>query len=320
MAVAVLRSSDGRLRAGWRFLLAIILFIASQTVVSLLFRPAELISARAAMAFAVILSINIGIFAVLSRTLDRATKPLAYIGFSRDVPVLRLIAVGFVFGAALVSLAVFFIAVGGSTAFRWRMNGMMLQAAAVQLALFPIAALHEEVAFRGYPFQRLVESIGAWWAIALLSALFALLHLGNPNATIFGAFNTAAIGALLAVAYVFTRSMWLVWGIHWGWNLVLAVAYGLVVSGFETDGPVDGSVAGPEWLTGGAYGIEGGASGSIAIVIGFGILLWLIRQPSLVGRPAPPPLSYIAARVSPISGESGSSSSPSSSASSSSPG
>src|SRR5262245_45822445 len=145
MAVAVLRSADGRLRAGWRFLIAVILFIASQTVVSLLFRPAELISVRAAAAFAVILAINIGLFAMLSRTLDRATKPLAYLGFSREVRVLRLIAVGFVFGAALVSLAVFIIALGGSTTFRWRMNGMMLEAAAAQLALFPIAALHEEV-------------------------------------------------------------------------------------------------------------------------------------------------------------------------------
>jgi membrane protease YdiL (CAAX protease family) len=316
MAVAVLRSRDGRVRAVWRFLVAVLLFLASQTTVSLLFRPAQLISARAAIAFAIILAINVGLFAMVSRMLDRATNPLAYIGFPRDVPVLRLIAVGFVLGAVLVSLAVFFIAVGGSTTFRWRMNGMMLQAAAVQLALFPIAALHEEVAFRGYPFQRLIESIGAWPAIAVLSLLFAVPHLGNPNSTIFAAFNTAAIGALLAIAYVFTRSLWLVWGIHWGWNLVLAVAYGLVVSGFDTDGPVDGSVAGPEWLTGGAYGIEGGASGSIAIVIGFGMLFWLVRQRSLVGQPAPRPMSYVAA-ARPISGERGPAPSASSSSSSS---
>src|SRR5262245_11210858 len=141
MAVAVMRSPDGRVRAGWRFLLVTILFIGSQTVVSLLFRPAELISGRAAIAFALILAINIGIAAALSRTLDRATRPLAYIGFSRDVAVLRLIAVGFAYGAVLVSLAVFLIALGGSTTFQWRMNGMMLLAAGLQLALFPIAAL-----------------------------------------------------------------------------------------------------------------------------------------------------------------------------------
>src|SRR5262245_31714961 len=206
MAVAVLRSPDGRVRAGWRFLVAILLLIASPTVVSLLMRPAELISARAAIGFALILTINIGLFVALSRTLDRATKPLAYIGFSRDVPVLRLIVVGFAFGAVLVSLAVFMIMLGGSTTFQWRMSGMMLRAAGVQLILFPIAALHEEVAFRGYPFQRLIESIGAWPAITILSLLFALPHLGNPNSTTYAAFNTAAIGAVLVGAYVAPRS------------------------------------------------------------------------------------------------------------------
>jgi len=92
--------------------------------------------------------------------------------------------------------------------------------------------------------------------------------------------------------------------------LVLAVGYGLSVSGFDTDGPVDGFAAGPEWLTGGAYGIEGGASGSIAIVVGFGVLLWLVRRSGLIGAPAPPPSTYVIASSSP------SSSSPSDSSSS----
>ena len=95
---------------------------------------------------------------------------MAYIGFSTDVPVARLIAMGFVFGAAMVSLAVLAIAIGGTVSFRWRMDGAMLQAAAVQMAVYPIAALHEELMFRGYPFQRLTESIGAWPAVIIVSA------------------------------------------------------------------------------------------------------------------------------------------------------
>ena len=180
------------------------------------------------------------------------------------------------------------------------------------MAVYPIAALHEELMFRGYPFQRLMESIGAWPAVIILSLLFAVPHLYNPNSTIFAAFNTAAVGSLLGAAYLLTRSLWLPWGIHWGWNLVLAVGYGLSVSGFDTDGPVDGLAMGPEWLTGGAYGIEGGASGSIAIVVGFGVLLWLVRRPGLIGASAPPPSTYVIASSSPSS----SSSSPSDSSSS----
>jgi hypothetical protein len=303
MTVAVLHSPDGRLRPIWRFLIAIALFLLSQVAVSYLLRPNSILTARAVFAFATVLTINVAVFAALSRVLDRATRPLAHIGFSPDVPVLRLIVVGFVYGAALVSLAVLIIALGGSTTFHWRMNSVMVQAAATQFALFPIAALHEEVAFRGYPFQRLIDSVGAAPAVIVLSVLFALPHLANPNSTIFAAFNTAAVGALLAAAYLATRSLWLPWGIHWGWNLVLGVAYGLSVSGFDTDGPIDGSVAGPAWLTGGAYGIEGGASGSIAIVAGFVGLLWLVRRPALIGTPAPQPSAYIAAPIPSITGE-----------------
>jgi membrane protease YdiL (CAAX protease family) len=295
MAFPVLRSPDGRIRPLWRFLIASVLAFVCQLLVGLLLRPAGLTSLVTTIAFALVLAINVSLFIAMSLMLDRTTRPLDYIGFSTAVPAARQIVVGFVFGAVLVSIAVIVIALTGTTTFGWRMDGSMALAAATQIVLFAIAALHEEVVFRGYPLQRLTESLGSWPAVIVLSLMFALPHLTNPNSTLFAAFNTAAIGALLAMAYLFTRSLWFVWGIHWGWNLVLAVGYGLIVSGFDTDGPVNGSVNGPDWLTGGAYGIEGGASGSIAIVIGFGVLLWLVRQPALVGLPAPPPSAFVIA-------------------------
>jgi uncharacterized protein len=299
MATAVLRSPDGRVRPIWRFLIAAVLACACWIGVGLLLRPASIVNGVAAIAFAMAVAVNVSIFFALSLTLDRAVRPMAYIGFSPDVPVARLMTIGFAFGAAMVSVAVLLIAIGGTVSFRWRIDGAMLQAAAVQMVVFPIAALHEELMFRGYPFQRLTESIGAWPAVIILSLLFAVPHLYNPNSTLFAAFNTAGVGSLLGAAYLVTRSLWLPWGIHWGWNLVLAVAYGLSVSGFDTDGPVDGSAMGPEWLTGGAYGIEGGASGSIAIVVGFGVLLWVIRRPAMIGAPAPPPSTYVISSCSP---------------------
>jgi membrane protease YdiL (CAAX protease family) len=318
MAMAVLRSSDGRVRPLWRFLIAATLAIICWVGIGVLLRPASLVTPIAMIAFVVIVAINVSIFFALSLTLDRASQPMAYIGFSTDAPVARLILVGFVFGATMVSMAVALMALGGTLSFRWRPDAAMLSAAALQLVLFPIAALHEEIMFRGYPFQRLTESVGRWAAVLIVSVLFALPHLFNPNSTMFAAFNTAAVGALLAAAYLLTRSLWLAWGIHWGWNFVLAVAYGLSVSGFDTDGPVDGVAMGPAWLTGGAYGIEGGASGSIAIVVGFGVLLWLVRQPVLVGMPTPPPSAYVMPSSSspPSSSSSSSSSSPSPSSSS----
>jgi membrane protease YdiL (CAAX protease family) len=302
MAVAVLRSPDGRVRPIWRFLIAAVFYIACEFTVVQLLRPTEMISAGSIAVLTILVGLLTGVFSALSRTLDRATNSLAYMGFPRDVPVARSIVVGFLCGAALISLAVLVQAIGGSTTFRWRMNGAMAQAAAMQFVLFAVAALHEEVAFRGYPFQRLTESIGPVWAVIVVAALFTVPHIGNPSSSLFSAFNTAGAGVLLAAAYLCTRSLWFVWGLHWGWNFVLAVVYGLSVSGFDTDGPVDGTVAGPQWLSGGAYGIEGGASGTIAIAIGFAVLLWLRGRPMLLGGPAPPPSVYVAVPAPAISG------------------
>ena len=299
MAIAVLRSPDGRVRPGWRFLMAAGGYFLTRFIVNLLFRPVSLVSVGAAFGFVLTLAINVGIFAMLSATLDRARRPLAYIGFPREVPVVRLVAVGFTYGAAMVSIAVLLLLAGGATTFELHINGPMMRAATLQFAVFAVAALHEETLFRGYPFQRLTESIGAAPAIVAVSALFALPHLANPFSTVYAAVNTAAIGALFATAYLSTRSLWLVWGMHWGWNFVLAVAYGLNVSGFDTDGPVDGRVQGAEWLTGGAYGIEGGAVGSVAILAGYAGLLWLARQHALIGPPAPPTAAYVVSAAIP---------------------
>src|SRR4029453_4766082 len=100
----------------------------------------DLISPIALIAFAIVVSVNVSIFFAWSLTLDRTRRPMAYIGFSTDVPVGRVIPIGFAFGAAMVSLPVLPIAIGGTISFRWRMDGAMLQAAAVQMAVFPIAA------------------------------------------------------------------------------------------------------------------------------------------------------------------------------------
>src|SRR5687767_7327337 len=139
MATAVLRSPDGRVRPIWRFLIAAVLAFLCTMGVGLLLRPPSIDTPIAVIGFALIVAINVSIFFALSLTLDRAARPMAYIGFSTNVPVARLIIVGLIFGAAMVSFAVLLIALGGTTSFRWRADGAMLQAAALQLMLYPIA-------------------------------------------------------------------------------------------------------------------------------------------------------------------------------------
>ena len=77
MAVAVLRSVDGRVRPGWRFVIAAVLAILAQLAAFRLMSPPSLNSASAMVMFSVMLAIDLAIFTVLSRTIVRATSPLA---------------------------------------------------------------------------------------------------------------------------------------------------------------------------------------------------------------------------------------------------
>jgi len=121
-----------------------------------------------------------------------------------------------------------------------------------------LAALNEELVFRGFPLQLLIEGIGEWPAIIAMSALFGALHLNNPNASFLGILNTILAGILMSLAYVRTRSLWMPYAIHAGWNLGLGFVFGFPLSGIDIPSLWTTGTAGSETILGGDYGPEGG--------------------------------------------------------------
>jgi membrane protease YdiL (CAAX protease family) len=132
-------------------------------------------------------------------------------------------------------------------------------------AVLAPAALSEEVLFRGVPLLLLAALLGRWPALVLLSVLFALAHALNPNATAPGLANIALAGILLSLAFFAPGGIWTAWGAHLGWNATLA-ALDAPVSGTPFRIPfIDYEPGGPWWLTGGAFGPEGGLTATVAI-------------------------------------------------------
>jgi len=145
--------------------------------------------------------------------------------------------------------------------------------------LLLFAAANEELLFRGYAFQRLVDSVGAFWAVAITSALFGVAHLFNPSSTPLSTANTALAGILLSLAYLKTRALWLPIGLHWSWNFTMGPVLGLPVSGLNiTPTLLRAETAGPVWLAGGAYGPEGGIVMTVVCVV---VVIWLARSRTL---------------------------------------
>src|SRR6185437_145917 len=129
-----------------------------------------------------------------------------------------------------------------------------------------LAAVGEELAFRGGAFRVLEDSLGTMGALAGSAALFGLLHAVNPGATVV---SSAAIaleaGVLLGAAYALTRNLWLPIGIHLGWNFTEGGIFGVSISGgAAAKGLFSVSLVGHTLLTGGQFGPE---ASIVAIVV-----------------------------------------------------
>jgi hypothetical protein len=107
---------------------------------------------------------------------------------------------------------------------------------------------------------------GTWIALALTSAFFGFGHLGNPDATWFaGLAISLEAGIMLGAVYLLTRRLWVAIGIHAAWNFTQGWVYSIPVSGGDAPlGLLITRRVGPDWLTGGEFGLEASA---VALVI-----------------------------------------------------
>jgi membrane protease YdiL (CAAX protease family) len=132
--------------------------------------------------------------------------------------------------------------------------------------VFLPAVIHEELAFRGYVFQKLL----AWHRAAAYffsAIIFAALHGGNLAVSWLALTNIALAGVMLALAYERTRRLWFPIGIHLAWNLGSGPILGYEVSGYHARSTLLlTSGWGADWLTGGAFGMEGSVCATVVEV------------------------------------------------------
>ncbi|MFQ5778138.1 MAG: lysostaphin resistance A-like protein [Terriglobia bacterium] len=288
---ALFLAPDGRLRASWRFGLFIpgfgLLAVGLLAPLGFLLgapNPSDGIGAKF-MVFGVAGAVAAALAAYfLLRWVDRQSFRTLGLWFYESWG--RELGLGLAGGLVMLTVVVALLWALGLVAFRPGTLGVpgMLRGAVLYLLVFLPAAAFEELLFRGYPFQRLVEGPGPFFAVFLLSALFGLVHLRNPSATALSTTNTVLIGILLALAYLKTRALWLPLGVHLAWNFFLGFVYSLPVSGLvlpEKMFAVD--ISGPAWLSGGNYGPEGSV---ITTGVALTATVWLARTKRLGVSPA----------------------------------
>ncbi|QTD40422.1 CPBP family intramembrane glutamic endopeptidase [Sporosarcina sp. Te-1] len=139
------------------------------------------------------------------------------------------------------------------------------------LILFILVGFSEEIFFRGYVMSTMASRNHPKWAIYVVSAvIFSIAHGMNPNVSLLGLLNILMVGLLFAYMFDATKSLWLPIGYHMTWNYFQGNVFGFAVSGTTPHGIYNVSVdAGNEWLTGGAFGLEGGLLATLLIILGF---------------------------------------------------
>ena len=256
------------------------------------------------------------LYKLLCRLLD--DKPLAFVGLAFHKRWKVELGTGFALGALMIFAVAAFEAALGQADFSWMLSAAasprhVLWWAVCALIVFFVTGTTEELSFRGYPFQRLVDAIGPAGAVAVFSILFGLVHLGNSSHTWLSTLNTMLVGVTLSIAYLRTRALWLPIGIHVSWNFFQGYVLGFPVSGIL----LPAALARPEihgvlWLSGGAYGPEGSVLASGVIVLATAYLLLSkriyvskeMRELVLTQVPSPPnrPQSPEAGGVSRLQG------------------
>jgi len=124
------------------------------------------------------------------------------------------------------------------------------------LAEMILASVLEEILFRGVLFRILIGWLGVWKALAISAVLFGLAHLPNEGFSMAAFVVVVLAGALFSAAYLLHQRLWLPIGLHFGWNFTSSAVFGLSTSGSSPTGYLRTTMAGPEWLTGGRFGVE----------------------------------------------------------------
>ena len=213
-------------------------------------------------------------------------RGLASIGFNGSGPkrFLRGYAVGlaFLLGVVGVIWALGGYSVQGGGAFGSANAVAALGPIVILLLGFIVQGSTEEIVTRGWLMSTITSRHGLAWGLGLSSVLFGLLHAANikPSPELLtGVLNVIMFGIFIGLYAAREGSLWGACGWHAAWNWLLGLGFGLEVSGQVIDTtPLVVDLATrtetPWWITGGAFGPEGGIVTTVFLIVGSAVLLW----------------------------------------------
>lgn len=249
------------IRAGWRFLLYLLMAAAIGFALGFILQPLNVHGA--ARLWVQLVSEAMVVIAAIVPALVMARiekRPFGAYGLPAREAFGKLFWVGCVWG--LLAITLLLASIRGLHGFYFghlALHGFrILKFALFWAAFFLLVGFFEEFLLRGYTQFTLTEAIGFWPAAIILSAAFGALHLGNSGEAWIGVLSAALIGFFFCLTLRRTGSLWFAIGFHQAFDWGETFLYSVPNSGTVEPGHLlNSSFHGPLWLTGGSVGPEG---------------------------------------------------------------
>ncbi len=270
--------SDNTPRAGWRFVLYLLLFTAMAFVLSrsMHYAAHHVLRSLPHLWFALIgeglVLIAAIVAAVIMSSIEK--RPFGEYGLPRQSAFGTHFWTGCAWGLLGISSLLLAIHIAGDFSFgNFVLHGArLLKFAAFWGLLFLLVGFFEEFLFRGYTQFTLTQGMGFWPAAILLSTVFGAVHLGNQGEALLGALAASFIALFFCLTLRRTGTLWFAVGFHAAWDWGESYLYSVPDSGQVSPGHLlSSSFHGSRWITGGTVGPEGSVLVFILIAA-----LWLL--------------------------------------------
>ncbi|MCL1917225.1 MAG: CPBP family intramembrane metalloprotease [Peptococcaceae bacterium] len=310
----IFKNKYGEIRSGWGLSLLGAAFIAVQFMVVMIVGVAALVMAAAEAPVSdtaeyqnrvaemasrlegsygvqyFMLVMIIGVVLLLFWLLYK--RPLAQMGLDRK-GWLKQLLFGCVFGIVSMGLVVAVLVLtktASITHVDW--SGVGHPGFIGGLVLFIFVGFNEELMSRGFMMTALKTTRLKWLIVVLPAVMFSVLHIPNfwvmqesVQAYVVGValVNLMLVGILFAFLFIKTGRLWAPIGYHITWNFFQGSVFGMAVSGGDGKVSIMNTVfAGPDWVTGGAFGAEGGVVCTLVILLGLIYVRFFMKKPGHV--------------------------------------
>ncbi|MDW8750634.1 type II CAAX endopeptidase family protein [Streptococcus suis] len=134
----------------------------------------------------------------------------------------------------------------------------------------------EELLTRGWMFSSLSAKYNIPVGALVSSLFFTFLHLGNDGISLIPLLDLTLFAILACLVMLKTGNLWVISGIHAAWNCFQGNVFAFPVSGSQAGQAfISVNTSGPDWLSGGVFGVEGSV---FSLLIQAGMISWLVYE------------------------------------------